>query len=63
MFNAAYVAGILARKEGETVKKVLCVLSILMVLWLFAAVVFVEDAPPRTGTPEWLTLSHRQKGY
>ena len=42
-------------------KKILCALSVLIVLWLFATVVLVADPSPRTGTPEWLTLEHRQK--
>ena len=57
------VTGVNVGKGGETVKKILCALSVLIVLWLFATVVLVADPPPRTGTPEWLTLSHRQKGY
>ena len=72
---AYIVCGPNADKEGETVKtaaRVFCILSILMVLWLFLCVACYHgpgqqslwDKPEeetQQELPGWLRLEHRQK--
>ena len=53
-------------KEGDimrTLKKVFIILSFIMILWLVLCAACYPNPAPRTGTPEWLTLEHRQEGY
>ena len=59
-------ADVHSAKEGDivrTLKKVFIILSFLLILWLVLCAACYPNPAPRTGTPEWLTLEHRQEGY
>jgi len=45
----------------KTLTRAFCVLSILMLLWLWGAVACVTEPEPKQQLPEWLTLQYRQK--